>query len=45
MFTYFEAERDSVRRGGAEREREIQNPKKAPGSKLTVQSPMWDTNT
>ena len=28
-------------RGGAERERETQNPKQALGSDLTAQSPIW----
>ena len=30
--------------GGAERERETQNPKQAPGSKLSAQSPMRGSN-
>ena len=30
--------------GGAERERETQNPKEAPGSELTAQSPMCGSN-
>ena len=44
MFTYFlretETERQSVSGGGAERERETQNPKEAPGSELSAQSLM-----
>ena len=31
-------ERKSVSRGGAERERETQNPRQAPGSELSVQT-------
>ena len=37
-------ERQSVSREGAEREMETQNPKKAPGSGLLAQSPMWGSN-
>ena len=32
-------------RGGAERERETQNPKQAPGSELSAQSPMRGSNS
>ena len=31
-------------RGGAERERETQNLKQAPGSELAAQSPTWGSN-
>ena len=31
-------------RGGAERERETQNPEQAPGSELSAQSPMQGSN-
>ena len=36
-----ERERQSTSRGGAERERETQNPKQVPGSELSAQNPMW----
>ena len=47
MFIYFERERErqSVSRGGAEREREAQNLKQAPGSERSAQSPMWGSNS
>ena len=35
-------ERQSMSRGGAERERETQNLKQAPGSELSAQSLTWD---
>ena len=38
-------ERQSMRRGGAERERETQNPKQDPGSELSAQSPIWGLNS
>ena len=38
-------ERQGVSRGGAERERETQNPKQAPGSKLSAQSPTQGSNS
>ena len=38
-------ERQSMSRGGAERERETQNPKQAPGSKLSAQSPTRGSNS
>ena len=38
----FEREKQRTSREGAERE--TQNPKWAPGSKLTAQSLMWDSN-
>ena len=54
MFTYLrerqrqrdrEREIQSVSRGGGhQRERKIQNPKQAPGSELSAQSPMWGLN-
>ena len=31
--------------GGAQRERETQNPKQAPGSKLSAQSLTWGSNS
>ena len=34
-----------MRGGGAEREREAQNPKQAPGSELSAQSLRWDSNS
>ena len=40
----FERERDRVRAGEEQREREVQNPEQAPGSKLSAQSPMWGLN-
>ena len=30
--------------GEGQKEREIQNPKQAPGSELSAQSPIWDSN-
>ena len=38
-------ERDSMSRGGAERERETQNLKQAPGSELSAQSWMRVSNS
>ena len=40
-----EKERESVSRGGAEREKDIQNQKQAPGSQLSTQSPTWGSNS
>ena len=40
----FESVRQSASGGGAEREREMQNPKQAPVSKLSAQSVMRDWN-
>ena len=37
-------ERDRVGAGEEQRERETQNPKQAPGYKLSAQSPMWGLN-
>ena len=31
--------------GGVETERETQNPKQAPGSEVSAQSPMWGSNS
>ena len=46
MFTYFrERDRQNMSGGGAERERETQNPKQAPGSELSAQSPMRGLNS
>ena len=39
-----EGERQSTSRRGAERERETQNPKQDPGSELSAQSWMQDSN-
>ena len=41
----FERERQSITRGGAERERETQNVKQAPDSELSAQSPTWGWNS
>ena len=38
MFIFEKIERECMSRTGAERERETQNPKQAPGSELTAQS-------
>ena len=40
----FEIERDRMRVGEGQRERETQNPKQAPGSKLSAQSLMQGSN-
>ena len=43
-----ERERERERAGegrGRERERETQNPKQAPGSELSAQSPRWGSNS
>ena len=39
-----ERERDRVRMGEGQRERETQNPKQAPGSELSAQSPTWGSD-
>ena len=39
-----ESERASMSGGGAERERETQNPKQVPGSEPSAQSPTWGSN-
>ena len=39
-----ERERQSMSSGGAERERETQNPKQDPDSELSAQSPTWGSN-
>ena len=44
MFIYF-WERQSVSGGGAERERETQNPKQVPGSELSAESPTRGSNS
>ena len=41
----FETERQSVSGEGAERERETQNAKEAPGSELSTQSPTRGSNS
>ena len=38
-------ERDRVRVGKGQRERETQNLKQAPGSELSAQNPTWDLNS
>ena len=47
MFYLFfrERGRESMSRGGGERERETKNPKQAPGSKLSAQNLMWDSKS
>ena len=40
----FETERDRVQAGKGQKERETQNPKQAPGSELSAQSPKWGSN-
>ena len=40
----FLREREYTRGGGAERERETQNPKQAPGTELSAKSPTWGSN-
>ena len=37
----FERERERALVGEGQRERETQNPKQAPGSELSAQSPIW----
>ena len=46
MFIIFEreTERDREQAGEGQRERETQNPKQAPGSELSAQSPMQGLN-
>ena len=39
-----ERRRDRAQMGEGQRERETQNPKQAPGSELSAQSPMWGSN-
>ena len=41
----FETERDRAWTGEGQRERETQNPKQAPGSELSAQSPTWGSNS
>ena len=41
----FERERDRAQAVEGQRERETQNPKKAPGSELSAQSPTWGLNS
>ena len=41
----FERERDRARVGEGQRERDTQNPKEAPGSELSAQSPAGDSNS
>ena len=44
MYSFWRTERDRVRAGEGPRERETQNPKQAPGSELSAQSPRWGSN-
>ena len=44
LMLIFERKRQSASRGGAERERETQNSKQAPGSELSAQNPMQGSN-
>ena len=41
IFLMFIFEREREQAGERQRERETQNPKQAPGSELSAQSPMW----
>ena len=45
MFILFLRERQSASRAGAQRERETQNPKQAPGSELRAESPKLGSNS
>ena len=45
FFLIFIFERQSMSGGGAERETHTQNPKQAPGSELSAQSPMQGLNS
>ena len=45
VYFIFERETQRASRGGAERERETQNLKQAPGSELSAQSPTWGSNS
>ena len=40
-----DTERERVQEGVGQREREVQNPKQAPGSELSAQSPMQGLNS
>ena len=40
----FERERERERAVEGQRERKTQNPRQAPGSELSAQSPMWGSN-
>ena len=40
-----ERQRDRAQMGEGQRERETQNPKQAPGSELSAQSPMQGSNS
>ena len=41
----FERKRDRVQAEEGQKEREAQNPKQAPGSKMSAQSPTRDSNS
>ena len=45
LFYFRERDRDRAQAGEEQRERETQNPKQAPGSELSAQSPTRDSNT
>ena len=45
MFVYFGGERDRVQTGEEQGGRETQNPKQAPGSELSTQSPTRGSNS
>ena len=45
IYLTFERERENTSWGGTQRERETQNPKQAPGSELSVQSPIRGSNS
>ena len=45
LFYFWETERESTSRGGAERQRETQRPKQAPGCELWAQSPTQGLNS
>ena len=42
---YFLRNRDTVSGRGAEKGRETQNPKQAPDSKQSAETPTWDSNS
>ena len=45
MFVFTLRQRETEHEQGRSRERETQNPKQAPGSELSVQSPMQGSNS
>ena len=44
VYSFFDRERQSAS-GEGQRERETQNPRQAPGSELSAQSPTWGSNS